>query len=120
MVAYVLVFALIGRLSVSKLAVLLLCFAVVISAEMFNTAIELICDREGSRFDTVTKAIKDISAGAVLTGAACSVGVGIIVFARREVWVNILDAIRVFPAAAVLLIGSVPMAILFVRGKKNQ
>ncbi|MGK6340634.1 diacylglycerol kinase family protein [Chryseobacterium sp. DT-3] len=52
----------------------------VLSAEIFNTAIEKICDMIQPDFDKRIGFIKDISAGAVLLMAIGSVIVGIIVY----------------------------------------
>lgn len=45
----------------------------VISAELFNTAIERIADRVQPEFDEDIKAIKDVAAGAVLVAAFTAV-----------------------------------------------
>jgi len=52
----------------------------VLSAEIFNTAVEKICDIIQPDFDRRIGFIKDASAGAVLLMAAGSVIVGIIVY----------------------------------------
>lgn len=52
----------------------------VLSAEIFNTAIERICDFIQSEFDRRIGFIKDISAGAVVLMAILSVIVGIMVY----------------------------------------
>lgn len=59
--------------------VILTCF-VVLSAEIFNTAIEKVCDIIQPNFDERIKFIKDISAGAVLILVMASVFVGILVY----------------------------------------
>lgn len=52
----------------------------VVSAEIFNTAIEKICDFIQPEFDRRIGFIKDISAGAVVLMATLSVIVGILVY----------------------------------------
>jgi diacylglycerol kinase (ATP) len=52
----------------------------VLSAEIFNTAIEKICDIIQPEFDKRIGFIKDISAGAVLLMTAASVVVGVLVY----------------------------------------
>jgi diacylglycerol kinase len=52
----------------------------VLSAEIFNTAIEKICDVVHPEFDKRIGFIKDISAGAVLLMSIASVIVGILVY----------------------------------------
>ena len=76
----VIMFAVFLRCSFVEWAILIsMCFLVV-SLEMVNTAIENICDRITLDIDPQIKKIKDISAGAVLTMAICSVIVAGIIF----------------------------------------
>lgn len=58
----------------------ILCIAGVISAELFNTAIEKLCDKVEPNYDKKIGLIKDISAGAVLITAIASFFVGLIIF----------------------------------------
>ena len=60
--------------------VCIILFGIVISAELFNTAIERIVDVIMPEKNEKAKIIKDISAGAVLIPAICSVIIGIIIF----------------------------------------
>ncbi|KFF12538.1 diacylglycerol kinase [Chryseobacterium soli] len=60
----------------------------VLSAEIFNTAIEKICDIIQPDFDKRIGFIKDISAGAVILMAIVSIIVGIIVY-----WKYIVDVL---------------------------
>jgi len=52
----------------------------VISAEMFNTAIELIVDMVSPEHHRMAGAVKDVAAGAVLIFAIASVLIGLLVF----------------------------------------
>ena len=54
--------------------------AMVFSAEMFNTAIEDMCDYIEPKMDAKIGRIKDVSAAAVLTCALISAVVGLLVF----------------------------------------
>ncbi|MEO7264921.1 MAG: diacylglycerol kinase family protein [Ferruginibacter sp.] len=63
--------------------VVILCIAVVLAAEMINTAIEQICNRVTRERDTEIKIIKDISAGAVLVTAIASLVCGLIIFVPK-------------------------------------
>lgn len=58
----------------------LICFGIVISAELFNTAIETIVDMVCPNKDNMAKKAKDISAGAVLMNAIMSLIIGILIF----------------------------------------
>lgn len=74
--------------SVNWLIVMLL-FAVVISAEMFNSAIEKLSDLIEPEINETIRDLKDMAAGAVLWVAIVSVIVGLIIFVPE-----ILDLIR--------------------------
>ncbi len=61
------------------LIVLILC-AVVMAAEMLNTAIEKLCDRVTTDYDEIIKVVKDVSAGAVLLVSLLAVITGLMIF----------------------------------------
>lgn len=65
--------------TIDTILILLVCFCVLI-AEIFNTAIEKICDIIQPEFDKRIGFIKDISAGAVILMAAVSIIVGVLVY----------------------------------------
>ncbi len=65
--------------SVEWIAVIL-CIGLVFSAEMINTALEILVDKVSPQKDPVAGKIKDISAGAVLIAAIISVLVGVLIF----------------------------------------
>ena len=68
------------KLSLLDSAIILLVSFVVLAAETFNTAIEKICDIVQPRYDERVRFIKDISAGAVILLAFCSVIIGLLVY----------------------------------------
>ena len=59
--------------------ILFACF-IILSAEIFNTAIEKICDMIQPEYDERIKFIKDISAGAVTLLCFVAIVVGILVY----------------------------------------
>ena len=61
----------------------ILCFAIVISGELFNTAIETVVDMVMPYKNDKAKIAKDISAGAVLTLAIGAAIVGVIIFVTK-------------------------------------
>lgn len=63
--------------------VLVLAIAFVLTAELFNTAIEAMMNVVHKDFDIDVKIAKDIAAGAVLVSAIASVVVGFLVFGPR-------------------------------------
>ena len=60
--------------------VVILCFGVVIAAELFNTAIERLVDRVSPERHPVAGQVKDIAAGAVLICAVAAAIIGLIIF----------------------------------------
>jgi diacylglycerol kinase (ATP) len=62
-----------------------LCFAIalVFISELFNTAIEFLCDKISPEIDPKIKLVKDISAAAVLIAAMVALVIGAIVFVPK-------------------------------------
>lgn len=98
--------------------------ALVLTAEMFNTAIELTLDMVKSQPDPTVRLIKDISAGAVLLTAINAVISGYILFAKKVPF-NIKDqtqAIRQSPwnitfiALIIVFTASIIGKLLFHKG----
>jgi len=59
---------------------LLLCIAMVLCFEMFNTSLECLCDVVHKENHPIVKLVKDIAAGAVLTVTIISCIIGILIF----------------------------------------
>lgn len=68
------------KLSQIEWIICIIMFGLVISAEMFNTALEKTLDYINSEYDPKIKFIKDASAGAVLVLAITSVIIGLVIF----------------------------------------
>lgn len=59
---------------------IIIIISLVISAEIFNTAIETVVNLVSPKYNEFAKKAKDLSAGAVLVLAICSVIIGLIIF----------------------------------------
>jgi diacylglycerol kinase len=70
-------------ISASEWMIILICFAVVLSFEIINSAIEKLCDLVSPEFNLTIKKVKDMSASAVLLAAIISFIVGCIIFLPR-------------------------------------
>ncbi|WP_114820993.1 diacylglycerol kinase family protein [Chryseobacterium sp. KLBC 52] len=68
------------RLNSTDAALIIIASFAVLSAEIFNTAIEKICDIIQPNFDKRIGFIKDIAAGAVVLTAIAAVIVGVLVY----------------------------------------
>ena len=82
MVIAIVVFVMIEISRTEWLAVII-CFGMVISAEIFNTCIERLCDMITKEKDEKIAYIKDIAAGAVLVTALMSLIIAIFIIGRR-------------------------------------
>ncbi len=77
--AGVLVLGCLRQVSAIEWCVLFLCIGLVWMAELFNTALEVLCDRVRQEHDERIRRVKDTAAGAVLVAAVTAAIVGIIV-----------------------------------------
>lgn len=68
------------RISVTEFIAVLICIGAVIAFEIFNTAIEKLCDFVSPGHHPQIKIIKDLSAGGVLVMAIISFITGLIIF----------------------------------------
>ena len=72
-------------LSVTEWIIIVLVIALVIGAEMFNTAIERVVDLVSPDYHELAKQAKDIAASSVFVFAVCSVIIGLLIFLPK--WV---------------------------------
>ena len=76
----VILFGVFLQISTYEWIACIVCFAMVIGAEMFNTAIETVVDIAMPKKDERAKKAKDVAAGAVLVFAIGSAIIGSIIF----------------------------------------
>ncbi len=79
----VLVAAVLFRFTALEFVGLVLCIALVIAAELFNTALEVLIDHAWPEQHPLIGRAKDVAAAAVLMSAAGTALVGILLFARH-------------------------------------
>ena len=111
---YVTVFALMGRATAAEAAVLCLCFGLTMGAELMNTAIERLCDRQASGYDGFVRNAKDIAAAGVFVCAAACVAVGVCIFLFERVLFSALSWLLAHLWAAAVLLVSIPAALWFI------
>lgn len=68
------------RFSLWKWVAVLICIGVVLTAELLNTAIEILCDVVNPGYHPQIKVIKDMAAGAVVISALISFISGLLIF----------------------------------------
>ncbi len=71
------------KVSAAEWLVVLLCCGAVLGAEMFNHAIEKLCDLVHPGQHPVIRVVKDVAAGATLLTCIVSVLAGLIIFLPR-------------------------------------
>ena len=79
----VLVAGVLAGFTAVELAVLVLCVAIVIAAELFNTALEVLIDHAWPERHPVIGRAKDVAAAAVLVSAIGAVVIGVVLFGRH-------------------------------------
>ena len=111
---YVIVFSFFFDLSVTEFAVMALIIGAVISAELINTALERLCDRVTTEFDTNIKYIKDVCAAAVLVLAAAAIAVAFLIFFDIKKITAIALNIINNPLLLILFILSLIISVVFI------
>lgn len=110
---YIVVCACFIDLERGELAALFLAIGTVISAEMFNTSIEKLCDFSQKNFNYHIKVIKDISAGAVLVSALIAACVGFTTLFRPELWDFLVMVVNT-PQLFLLFLVTLVIAMIFI------
>ena len=80
---FVILFGLLFKISVFEWIIILICFMVFISSELFNTALEKCVDLISPNKNELAKISKDISAGAVLVTAFFAALIGLMIFGPK-------------------------------------
>lgn len=111
---YVTVFALMGRADAAEGAILCICFGLTMGAELMNTAIERLCDRQAYGYDGYVRNAKDIAAAGVFVCAVACVAVGVCVFLGRGVLWTALGFLLAHLWVAMALLVTVPAALWFI------
>lgn len=81
--------SIIFRISLIEWCLVLIVIAMVIVAELFNTAVECTVDLVQPEHHELARRAKDISASAVLVAAVCSILIGAAIFLPR-IWALLL------------------------------
>lgn len=115
-VYYLVLVAYFAEITRNDAILIVICSGLVLMAELFNTSLELACDKMGKEFDILIKNAKDVSAGAVLVQAFASLVVGVTIFLPKIV--TIIENINLYWGISILT--SLPLAIIFIfKGEKE-
>ena len=71
------------HISINEWLWIILCIAMVLVAELFNTAIEFLTDLVSPEYNKKAGLVKDMGAGAVLITAICALVIGFIIFVPK-------------------------------------
>ena len=83
MMALVIFFGIILKISKLEWIICIALFGLVIGAEMFNTAIEYVVDLASPEKNDLAKHAKDVAAGAVLVNAIAAAIIGFLIFVPK-------------------------------------
>lgn len=111
---YVTVFALMGRATAAEGAILCVCFGLTMGAELMNTAVERLSDRQAAGYDRTVRDAKDIAAAAVFVCAVACVAIGGFLFLGEGLLFAALSYIKGHLWAAAALAASVPPVLWFI------
>ena len=111
---YVLFFSPFLGVTRGEYAALLLAVALVITAEGFNTAIEMLCDFVQKRYNQFIGKTKDIAAGAVLVSAVFAAFVGIAVLWRPAALWSLAQTIFTSPVYCPLFVLMAALSLVFI------
>ena len=114
MAVYVIYFSIVASVEIAALSDFLICFGLVFSLELVNTAIEKLCDVVTEEWDDRIKAIKDISAAAVLVSAVFAAVVGLFVFLSPPIFKKIISEYISAPWLLLAFPGTVPLSVWFI------
>lgn len=124
-VAYMLGFLLLTdwfTLTAAQWAVLLLACALVLSGELFNTAIENAVNMVTQEYNAFAKKAKDAASGAVLVQAIFAVAVGLVILYQPQAFKAMFSYFSENPLMFALFVLSIVPATLFIffGFKKNK
>lgn len=112
--AYVLWLSSFYSFNKTEYGVILAVIALVISSEMFNTAIENAVDLASPSYNEKAKKAKDTAAGAVLISAIIAAIIGIMFFIDINVLTDIFNYFKSSLIRVILLFVSILFSILFI------
>lgn len=113
---YLILFSYFAKITENDTVILVISCGLVLTTELFNTAIELVCDKDGNDYNIFVKYAKDVAAAAVLVQAFVSIIICIVVFLPKIS--TILEHLNIFWLISILT--SLPLAVLFIfKGEKE-
>lgn len=111
---YVLLASIVTQLSEIEWILVLICIGAVTGAEIFNTALEQLCDTLHPSWNKGIGLVKDMTAGAVLMFAISSAAIGGIIFFNNDKLTKMVSFANDHIVLSILIIVSLPVAVYLV------
>lgn len=111
---FVALFAWMGHATVTDCAVLSICFGLTMGAELMNTAIERLCDKQVSGYDALVRNAKDIAAAGVFVCALSCVIVGLFLFIGKGILFEAFLFIKEYIWMTGVLLFSAILSLCFI------
>lgn len=111
---YVLLASALAGLTANEWALVLICIGAVTGAELFNTALEKLCDTLHPGWSTGIGMVKDFTAAAVLMSAMTSAVIGGIIFFNNEKLTRVVSFVKDHVVLSILIVISLPLAVFLV------
>ena len=111
---YVLLLSPFFELNAAQYGVLILLIAAVISADLFNTSLETVCDLITKERSCYIRLAKDISAAAVLVFALAATAVAVVFFWNAAAFAAMFKFFAANPILLTALVLSAVIAVFFV------
>lgn len=111
---YVIIFSLFFGLTKAQWGVVLILIASILAAEIFNTAIEEVCNLNKDSFDPLVRIAKDVAAGAVLVLSFAAVAVAFIFYFDIEKITLVFLHVFTTPGLLILFIVSIIISLVFI------
>lgn len=111
---WVILFSMVFGLTRLECGLLILTLALVIFAEMVNTALEALVDLQTAAYDNLARIAKDVAAAAVLVTAFAAVGIGVVLFGKPvRLWQTIC-LIGATPVFCIIAVSLLILGLLFI------
>lgn len=114
MTFYVIVVGAAAGLTKTEWLVVLLCIGAVTGAEIFNTAIEKLCDTLHPGTSSGIGLVKDMTAGGVFTFALTSAVIGVIIYADADKFQSVWHFAQTHAALAAVVLLTLPLNFYLV------
>lgn len=111
---YVVIFSLFFGLTKTQWGVIIILIASIITSEMFNTALEAVCNLGKEGYNPIVRIAKDVAAGAVLVMSVAAVIVAFIFYFDIEKITAVATHVFTTPWLLILFIVSIIISLVFI------